>query len=364
MSKVSLATHSFPVGMNHCQSSIRDSSLNTNQNAIDYGSTLKPPISNDVPQMPPQSKTLFGNRLPGISNLVGLHLLAPKNELTTPPQQPPSEMPEREMNFESLVQIILQHPLFPLVFKGAYEVCTATSPKLPDPHSEMVIEFATNECKRLRELACNPESQSKLSEQGVDLFLVALHTALDALKAPTQPIPAPLHSMMKACENPPVLSKINVSKRSPSSSSSTPISPSFLEHRKPKLSEKAKRILESWFYANYDNPYPDDETKQWLAEQCNLELKQINNYFSNRRMRAKRKILEQKAKEKAQFGSDQAHILDPSGLGAHMKWKAIVKLDRGDTQSKHDIQSPIDTFSPGHTGYERENKRRYPYRPW
>jgi len=50
------------------------------------------------------------------------------------------------------------------------------------------------------------------------------------------------------------------------------------------------------------DPYPTDEEKKQLAAATNLSLSQVNNWFGNKRMRYKRKMLEQNRRA-AQSGS-------------------------------------------------------------
>ncbi|GAQ83676.1 homeobox protein [Klebsormidium nitens] len=51
-------------------------------------------------------------------------------------------------------------------------------------------------------------------------------------------------------------------------------------------------VLNAWFHDHFKNPYPTDEEKAELAAQCNLQVKQINNWFGNKRMRLKRTIMQ------------------------------------------------------------------------
>lgn len=45
-----------------------------------------------------------------------------------------------------------------------------------------------------------------------------------------------------------------------------------------------------------NDPYPSDEEKMMLASHCGLTLNQVNNWFGNKRIRYKRKCLEEEAK--------------------------------------------------------------------
>lgn len=44
-----------------------------------------------------------------------------------------------------------------------------------------------------------------------------------------------------------------------------------------------KDILAKWVKENSDNPYPSEDDKQRLAEECDLTRKQVSNWFTNAR---------------------------------------------------------------------------------
>lgn len=56
-------------------------------------------------------------------------------------------------------------------------------------------------------------------------------------------------------------------------------------------------LLTFRFFNHLHDPYPTDEEKKVLAQQTNLNLSQVNNWFGNKRMRYKRKMLEQNRKQ-------------------------------------------------------------------
>ncbi|CAM6096917.1 unnamed protein product [Calypogeia fissa] len=57
------------------------------------------------------------------------------------------------------------------------------------------------------------------------------------------------------------------------------------KRRQGKHPETARERLVEWFNGHGDWPYPSEEEKQKLAEQTNLEARQINNWFINQRKR-------------------------------------------------------------------------------
>jgi hypothetical protein len=44
-------------------------------------------------------------------------------------------------------------------------------------------------------------------------------------------------------------------------------------------------VLTRWFNAHADDPYPSPEEKYELARKCNMEVRQIEHWFTNRRKR-------------------------------------------------------------------------------
>jgi hypothetical protein len=70
-------------------------------------------------------------------------------------------------------------------------------------------------------------------------------------------------------------------------------------HAKKKrraLSKKATEHLSAWFFEHLNDPYPSEEEKSILAAAGGLTITQVNNWFGNKRIRYKRKCLEEEAK--------------------------------------------------------------------
>jgi hypothetical protein len=58
-----------------------------------------------------------------------------------------------------------------------------------------------------------------------------------------------------------------------------------------EYSEQHKQVLENWFLAHLQYPYPTEDEKEALAIQSGRTIKQVEQYFSNKRSRFKRKAL-------------------------------------------------------------------------
>jgi hypothetical protein len=70
-------------------------------------------------------------------------------------------------------------------------------------------------------------------------------------------------------------------------------------HTKKKrkaLPKKAAEVLSNWFFEHLNDPYPSEEEKSILAAAGGLTITQVNNWFGNKRIRYKRKCLEEEAK--------------------------------------------------------------------
>lgn len=57
------------------------------------------------------------------------------------------------------------------------------------------------------------------------------------------------------------------------------------QRRRGQLHKLASNRLRSWFRANRSHPYPSEETKNRLAQQTGLSLRQLSDWFTNARRR-------------------------------------------------------------------------------
>eukprot|EP01113_Clastostelium_recurvatum_P000678 TRINITY_DN1030_c0_g1_i1.p1 TRINITY_DN1030_c0_g1~~TRINITY_DN1030_c0_g1_i1.p1 ORF type:complete len:392 (+),score=111.66 TRINITY_DN1030_c0_g1_i1:140-1315(+) len=95
--------------------------------------------------------------------------------------------------------------------------------------------------------------------------------------------------------------------------------------RRRSLSKRATEILSHWFFDHINDPYPSDEEKSMLAAQCVLSLNQVNNWFGNKRIRYKRKCLEEEARRAKLVAQGQG-----SGLPMPINPKLLMEGDEGD----------------------------------
>eukprot|EP01080_Neovahlkampfia_damariscottae_P009574 gene9574-1777_t len=62
--------------------------------------------------------------------------------------------------------------------------------------------------------------------------------------------------------------------------------------KKKNFQKQSTDHLNMWFFNHLSDPYPTDDEKKTLSEQTGLNVNQVNNWFGNKRMRYKRKMLE------------------------------------------------------------------------
>lgn len=73
----------------------------------------------------------------------------------------------------------------------------------------------------------------------------------------------------------------------------------FVNFRRKRrnFSKQATEVLNEYFYAHLNNPYPSEEVKEDLARRCQITVSQVSNWFGNKRIRYKKNIA--KAQEEA-----------------------------------------------------------------
>jgi hypothetical protein len=62
--------------------------------------------------------------------------------------------------------------------------------------------------------------------------------------------------------------------------------------RRGNLPKAATNLLKKWVFENLFHPYPSEEAKKQLADQCGLNVQQISNWFINARRRIVQPMLE------------------------------------------------------------------------
>lgn len=80
----------------------------------------------------------------------------------------------------------------------------------------------------------------------------------------------------------------------------------FLDSRRKRRnhSKPASEVLNEYFYAHLNNPYPSEEVKEELAKKAGISISQVNNWFGNKRIRYKKNI--SRAQEEANMYAAKA----------------------------------------------------------
>lgn len=205
---------------------------------------------------------LMASRQPNTDSLPRLNLLG---------------ISQNQQTFDSLVQDVLCHRLFPLVFKGVYETCNGTTPVVKETRSAESITRATEESIQvMARFRSSGLSSLKLNHQRIELMLSVLVEAFKSLQSDTRPaIRAQLHSIISACAIEPKQAEVPLQNKFRSPPWVKPTSASG--KAKFKLNATARMILETWFENNFTNPYPNEQTKMQLARDCGLKLNQVRN---------------------------------------------------------------------------------------
>ncbi len=179
-----------------------------------------------------------------------------------------------EQTFNSLIEIVLNHPMFPLIFKGVCETTTGQTPIIDNTRSKVLLEQTIEKLKEYETLCRETGSlNAQRFMNCVDLCFAVFNAAFQSLQSDEQPpIPEPFHSMIFA------------SGRHEGAKATAPTS-EFSSHfnrrttdthsKRAKPSAAARKRLDNWFKVNYKNPYPTPEQKKQLAHECGVAMEQV-----------------------------------------------------------------------------------------
>ncbi|OQR66799.1 homeobox protein PKNOX1-like [Tropilaelaps mercedesae] len=87
------------------------------------------------------------------------------------------------------------------------------------------------------------------------------------------------------------------SRSAPSSNAAGPAAGVVGSSSRGVLPKQATELMRAWLFAHIVHPYPSEEEKKLIAEQTNLSLLQVNNWFINARRRILQPMLEQNAQK-------------------------------------------------------------------
>ncbi len=244
---------------------------------------------------PPNNRRLPASSLPleNCNNALRSHPLHPENatqvryirNIDVPSAHNEQKPPEHgshvrpapfgtEQTFDSLIEIVLNHPMFPLIFKGVCETTTGKTPVMNSKTSQVLLERTVEKVEE-HETLCRKIGLSNAQKfmNGVDLYFAVFNAAFKSLQSDVRPpIPGPLHAIIFASGQ----------REDAKDAGPTCELPSHFNHqtsdiavKRPKLSIAARRRLDTWFKENYKNPYPTVEQKQQLARECGIATIQV-----------------------------------------------------------------------------------------
>lgn len=217
-------------------------------------------------------------------------------------------------SFGSLISSVARHPSLVLLLKRTFAVM-GMHPFDSDPHLREVLSASERNSASVRhsaEMSGLTRAASQFSS--VDVFLSAVLAALADLRPGFPPADNPtLRHALTIASN----THVHSARQHSVWRDDRQIQKTVSSGRTP-LSEKAKAALERWFQENLENPYPTVGQKLELARICSMSLNSVNNWFGNKRMRIKRKML-----NVANGPFDGSSISDKV-LAPRSKWNAVV----------------------------------------
>jgi len=97
------------------------------------------------------------------------------------------------------------------------------------------------------------------------------------------------------------------------------------------LPKKATEHLSNWFFDHINDPYPSEEEKSMLAASGGLTITQVNYWFGNKRIRYKRKCLEEESKRALMEEQERQpqHPYDDTSDGQHIQMMHQQMLPNG-----------------------------------
>lgn len=249
--------------------------------------------------------------------------------------------------FSGLTNGVIAHPLFALVFKKIFEVCGSNS--FDSGQLAHHYEDSDTSAKALQQYAEN-NGLDRACERwtSTDVFMSALVAALNSLQNSMQSgtpnaSNSTLQHTIASAEK--IINGGGMWPTDPRNVGATAGYPNMSPPQirgtwrqdrhiqkgmhthgsttRTPLSEKAKAALERWFQENLENPYPTVAQKMELARICSMSLSSVNNWFGNKRMRIKRKMLNVSASE-SNFGNEGANSISDKVLAPRSKWNAVV----------------------------------------
>jgi len=105
---------------------------------------------------------------------------------------------------------------------------------------------------------------------------------------PPPPVPmsfVPPEPIVVPHKPPSILSSPTITRENQNHSPSSSLDKNMLSKNPKTLPKEATEVLKNWILVHWENPYPDEATKQQLVEETGLNRSQVVNWFINARRR-------------------------------------------------------------------------------
>jgi hypothetical protein len=102
---------------------------------------------------------------------------------------------------------------------------------------------------------------------------------------------------------------------------------SFGKKKRRALPKEASKVLAHWFFEHLHDPYPSEEEKNHLAAEAGLTITQVNHWFGNKRIRYKKRCLENEQKGGKNF-QDESSYESPPQVVETVKPKRVTRSNK------------------------------------
>eukprot|EP01006_Ploeotia_vitrea_P014409 TRINITY_DN38926_c0_g1_i1.p1 TRINITY_DN38926_c0_g1~~TRINITY_DN38926_c0_g1_i1.p1 ORF type:complete len:231 (-),score=14.82 TRINITY_DN38926_c0_g1_i1:109-801(-) len=209
-------------------------------------------------------------------------------------------MEERTVLMQAIQELSVAAHVPPHVFCAIPE--TTVSADIPEAFTKDFLLCQLAECAKLKSLGDEFDVFSQQMEE-----LLERNVSGSAPPSTAGPTPSPMLEddlLLEGSSNSAPLSNLLKKKlfQSPaakgvvqaqrySKSGAPSYQQQYSQNKRHKLTPEAARILNDWFMAHIQSPYPDDKARDALAKECGLDKKQISVWFGNKRSRYKKKAM-------------------------------------------------------------------------
>ncbi|CAF1047557.1 unnamed protein product [Adineta ricciae] len=88
-----------------------------------------------------------------------------------------------------------------------------------------------------------------------------------------------------------------------------PVRVPFRQKKRGIFPKSATSLMRTWLFQHLNHPYPSEEEKQFLAQETNLSIIQVNNWFINARRRILQPMVDQSNRAAAMMGTEYHDLM-------------------------------------------------------